>query len=108
MLLAILTGVDSMTGVLTLIKEAVTTDKYGREKVTESDRDIYCKVDSVSQTEFYAAANTELQPDYRFTVFFGDYEGEDICEYEGTRYAIYRTYRRGDDLELYVERKVGA
>lgn len=108
MLLATPTGVDTMTDVLTLVKQTVSTDKYGRETVSETERDIYCRVDSVSQTEFYAAANAELQPEYRFTVFFGDYEGEDICKFQGTRYAIYRTYRRGDDLELYVERKVGA
>lgn len=97
-----------MTDTLTLIVQSVTTDNYSREVVSEVEREIYCKVDSVSQTEFYSAANTELQPEYRFTVFFGDYNGEDVCEFQGTRYAIYRTYRRGDDLELYVERKVGA
>ena len=97
-----------MDDVLTLIKQTITNDNYCREVISETDREIYCRVDSVSQTEFYAAANAELKPEYRFTVFFGDYEGEDICEYQGVRYAIYRTYRDGDDLELYVERKVGA
>lgn len=108
MLLDIPTGVDTMSDIITLIKQAITLDDYGREVATETEREIYCKVDSVSQTEFYAAANAELQPEYRFTVFFGDYEGEDVCEFRGVRYAIYRTYRSGDNLELYVERKVGA
>ena len=97
-----------MTDVLELIKQTVAIDQYGREVISESVREIYCEVDSVSQTEFYSAANTELQPEYRFTVFFGDYDGEDVCKYNGNRYAIYRTYRSGDYLELYVERKVGA
>lgn len=97
-----------MTDILKLVKQTISTDKYGREVVTETLREIYCEVDSVSQTEFYSAANAELQPEYRFTVFFGDYEGEDVCKYNGNRYAIYRTYRSGDYLELYVERKVGA
>ena len=57
--------------------------------------------------EFFAAANTELQPELRFTVFFGDYAGESVVEFQGTRYAVYRTYRSGDYMELYVERKIG-
>lgn len=94
--------------VILLIKKTLTVDEYGREVATETTRELYCKVDSVSQNEFYGAANTDLKPEYRFTVFFGDYEGEELCEYHGNRYAVYRTYRSGDDLELYVERKVGA
>lgn len=96
-----------MNDVLTLIKSTITTDTYGREISNETTREIYCRVDSISQTEFYAAANTELNPELRFVIFFGDYEDEDICEFQGKRYAIYRTYREGDDLELYAERKGG-
>jgi hypothetical protein len=41
-------------------------------------------------------------------VFFGDYAGEKIVEYNGTRYTIYRTYQaRNDLIELYVERREG-
>lgn len=97
-----------MTDVLTLVAQTVATDAYGNEELTEKDRQIYCEVDSISQSEFYAAADTELNPEYRFTIFFGDYEGEKILKYKGVRYAIYRTYRAGDNLELYAERKIGA
>lgn len=97
-----------MTDVLILISQNVTTDKYGREEMTETEKTVYCEVDSITQSEFYSAANTELNPEYRFTVFFGDYNGQPVVKYNGQRYAIYRTYRTGDDLELYAERKVGA
>jgi len=97
-----------MTDVITLITQAITTDKYGNEVATETERTVYCEVDSISQTEFYAAANTELNPEYRFTIFFGDYEGESLVKFNGARYSVYRTYRTGDDLELYTERKIGA
>lgn len=97
-----------MTDVITLITQTITTDKYGNEVATETERTVYCEVDSISQTEFYAAANTELNPEYRFTIFFGDYEGESLVKFNGARYSVYRTYRTGDDLELYTERKIGA
>ena len=97
-----------MADVLILIAQAITVDEYGNEVATETERQIYCEVYSISQTEFYAAANTELNPEYRFDIFFGDYQGEDVCLFNGNRYAIYRTYRAGDTLELYAERKIGA
>ena len=97
-----------MTDVLVLVTQAVTTDQYGNEEYTETDKTVFCEVESISQSEFYAAANTELNPEYRFSVFFGDYSGEDLVKYHGVRYAVYRTYRPGDYIELYAERKVGA
>lgn len=97
-----------MADVLILIAQAISVDEYGNEVATETERQVYCEVHSITQTEFYAAADTELNPQFRFDVFFGDYQGESICLYNGERYAIYRTYRAGDNLELYVERKIGA
>lgn len=97
-----------MTDVLTLKAQTISTDQYGNEVATEVEKQVFCEVDSITQTEFYQAANTELNPEYKFTIFFGDYDGQPIVEYNGLRYAIYRSYRTGDDLELYVERKIGA
>jgi hypothetical protein len=65
-------------------------------------------VGSITQSEFYEGGRNGLNPEYRFTVFFADYEDETIIEYKGKRYAVYRTYlTRNDKLELYVERKGG-
>ena len=97
-----------MTDVIALVAKTITTDKYGNEVSTEKERTVYCEVDSISQTEFFAAENTELNPEYKFTIFFGDYEGEDLVLFNNKRYSVYRTYRTGDDLELYAERKIGA
>ena len=96
-----------MTDVITLVAQTITTDKYGNEVAKETEKTVFCEVDSISQTEFYAAANTELNPEYKFTIFFGDYEGEEVVVFNGARYSVYRTYRSGDNLELYAERKIG-
>ena len=96
-----------MTDVLTLVAQTVALDDYGNEVATEVKTTVFCEVDSITQSEFYQAANTELNPEYKFTIFFGDYSGQPIVEYNGVRYAIYRTYRADDNLELYVERKIG-
>lgn len=96
-----------MTGVISLVKQTVTVDALRMESVTETERSVMCEIDSVTQTEFFAAQNSDLKPEYRFTVFFADYEGEEIVKYGGERYGIYRTYRAGDYMELYAERKAG-
>lgn len=90
-----------------MIGQTFTKDNLGVETPTETTRTVMCEVTSVSQAEFFAAANTELNPELRFTVFFGDYENESVIEYNGARYSIYRTYRSGDYMELYAERKIG-
>lgn len=71
-------------------------------------REVFVQVDSVSRQEFFDAGREGLNPEYRFTLFAYDYNGEQTCVYKGNQYAIYRTFRgRNDTLELYVERKGG-
>ena len=96
-----------MADVINLVSQTITIDALGNEVATESEKTVYCEVNSITQNEFFAAANTELNPEYRFTIFFGDYNGEDIVKYNGVRYSVYRSYRTGDYMELYTERKIG-
>lgn len=94
--------------VIKLISVTRTQDIYGQFVDTETSRQVYCQVGSITQSEFYEGGRNGLNPEYRFTVFFADYEDETIIEYKGKRYAVYRTYlARNDKLELYVERKGG-
>lgn len=94
--------------ILTLIAQTRTQDDLGRWIASESSRDVFVQVDSITQSEFYDAGRNGLNPEYRFRVFFGDYENEELCEFGGQRYSIYRTYKRRDDtVELYVERTGG-
>ena len=63
---------------------------------------------SVTASEFFEGGRNGLKPDYRMSLFFGDYHGEEMLEFNGQTYAIYRTYKRTTDtIELYVERKGG-
>ena len=69
---------------------------------------VFCNVNSVSRNEFFEAGRNGLNPEFVFTMFFGDYEGEHTLIYNGLAYAVYRTYHgRNDTIELYVERKGG-
>ena len=94
--------------VITLIRETKTQDTNGIWKITDTEMDVFAQVDSISMSEFFDAGRNGLNPEYRFTLFYGDYNGERTVKYKGKRYGIYRTYHaRTDIMELYAERKGG-
>ena len=83
-------------------------NEYGVWLPIETKRQVFCQVDSITQSEYFEAGRNGLNPAYRFRIFMGDYADEETIEYKGQRYAVYRTYlRRDDNIELYVERKGG-
>lgn len=94
--------------VLTLLSAELTKDSLGVQHRTETRRNVFVEVSSVSASEWYEASRADLNPEYRFRMFFADYAGETSCEYQGKLLAVYRTYRDGDYMELYTERKAGA
>lgn len=96
------------SSVISLISEKRYKNEYGVFQTCASSRDVFCQVNSVSRSEFFEAGRNGLNPEYEFTMFAGDYNGEKVVEYNGETYAVYRTYHaRTDTLELYVERKGG-
>lgn len=95
--------------VLKLIKQEYVKDEYGISQASETERTVYCYVGGITRSEFFEAGRNGLNPEYVFKIFFDDYDGERLCEYDGKRYAIYRTYfeRFGDYMELYAQREGG-
>ena len=97
-----------MDDVLKLLSTTYEKDKYGQDIPTRIEKEVFCQRQSISRNEFFNAGRNGLNPQYVFTIFKGEYEGETVCEYNGLTYAIYRTYATDDDyIELYVERKGG-
>ena len=93
--------------VIQLVSIEQTQNAYGVWEKTETTRQVFCKVSSVSQSEFFEAGRNGLNPEWRFVVFGADYGDEETVIYNNKRYGVYRTYRDGDFIELYVERKGG-
>lgn len=94
--------------VMTLIAQERYQDELLVWHTRETSRQIYCAVQTVTASEFFEGGRNGLNPEFKFTVFFADYQGERIAEYKGERFAIYRTYlAKKDSLELYAERKGG-
>lgn len=94
--------------VITLLSTVRTQDAYGVWREVETGRDVFCQVDSVTRAEFFEGGRNGLNPAFRITMFFADYNDETSLVYKDKPYSIYRTYiGRNDTIELYVERKGG-
>ncbi len=96
-----------MYEVLTLIQQTHGVDDYGDPKITEVRNDVFVRLASIGQKEFYQAHAVGLQPELKFILSdYLDYNDEKLVEYEGQRYRVLRTYRTGIELELVVYREV--
>lgn len=96
-----------MNEVLLLLQRTQVADEYGDPIVTEAAREVFAKLGSIGQKEFYQAHAVGLQPEMKFVLAdYLDYEGEALAEYDGQRYRILRTYRNGKELELTLYREV--
>lgn len=97
------------SNVIYLVKDVRVKDDLGIFRQTEQHRRVFAQVDSITRAEFDVAGRQGLNPDFKFTIFAGDYEGEKTLLFGRHAYGIYRTYlARNDNLELFAERKGGA
>ena len=95
--------------IIELIPVTHSPDEFGvLRKIEGEPRTVMCQVNSVTRNEFFEGGRNGLNPEYRFDMFFGYYDGETIVVYKNKRYAVYRTYHgRTDKIELYVQREGG-
>lgn len=94
--------------VVYLVSETYERNEYGVYISSEAKRKIYANVTSVSADEWFEGGRNGLNPELRMEVFAPEYHGEEIVEYKGQNYAIYRTYMtKYNTVELYVQKKKG-
>ena len=76
---------------------------------TETARTVYCTVRSVGMQEAYQAMAAGLNPEMKLVLAHHfEYQNERLCEFEGVRYKILRTYiTEADGIELTVQRLEG-
>lgn len=104
-----------------LIATTETRNSIGEMVKTESVREVFGEISSVTASEWFSAGQSKINSRFRVDVYEIDYKGETICEFDGVRYGIYRTYaigstnrasrtssnRNSNKIELYLEEKVG-
>lgn len=92
--------------VISLIRESAAAHGV-HDTVTDTEREVFCRVKSVKRMEYYNALNAGHMPELVFEIpFQDDYEGERILKYRGVKYYIIRTYEtETDGIELTAERE---
>lgn len=89
-------------------------DVYGNITLIRESRSVFCDVRSVSRSEFYQAAQTDLHPQYVFVLsHYKDYLGEKeimYTDWTGTEklYNVLRVYRppESDQVEITVQEQI--
>lgn len=72
----------------------------------ETRRTVFCTLKSIGQQEAYMAFAQGLNPELKVVLAHDfEYEGERLCEINGVRYDILRTYiTETDGIELTLQR----
>ena len=91
--------------IATLIREDPAAHGVGTEP-TEYRHDVYCTLKSIGMQEAYQAMGIGLSPELKVILAHDfEYGGERICELDGVRYDILRTYiTEADGIELTLQR----
>jgi len=91
--------------VLDLITVSPEAAGVGTEP-TETRRTVFCTIRSIGQQEAYLALGQGLNPELKVILAHDfEYEGERLCEMDGVRYDILRTYVTEEDtIELTLQR----
>ena len=75
------------------------------DKPTETRRMVFCRVHSVTRSEFWRAFENGIEPELVFEISdYADYAGEKILIYNETRYRVVRTYVTHHAVELTAAR----
>lgn len=84
------------TDVLSLISATSVTDAAGYKTNSENSRDIIGTFSQgINRTEFYEGMKAGISLSAEAEIWQIDYQGERLCEFEGRRYKIIRTYETG-------------
>lgn len=96
------------SNICVLIAKTYTLDALNQQIASLTTREVFCNIQSVTQSEWFNGGQQGFKPEYKVTMFAPDYEGEDIVQLNGVQYSIYRTYVRQDEnIELYLEKRTG-
>ena len=93
---------------IALISIEYSQDDLGQWVETRTETDVFALVESVTMSEFYQAGMQGFKPEFRMLVWMSEYNDQEILEYKGKVYDVYRTYMRNDGrIELYVNIRKG-
>ena len=85
----------------------IVTDAVGNPIFEEKSTEVWGDITSPSRSESTSAGVQGLRASAVVTVHTSDYNGQTVVVLNGDRLAVYRTYKKGEDIELYVTEQKG-
>lgn len=99
---------------LILVTEAETQNALKQFVKSKTEKSVYCDLQSVSSTEEYNAGQGGHKSSGRAIVHAEDYSGQTLVKVvdgnsivKAGSYDVYRRFISGDNVELYLEERVG-
>lgn len=90
-----------------LITHTYSTDSIGQRIPTDVEKTVFGYKDSISGSEVAEAGKRGIQAEFRVEVWSSEYNGADVVDIGGTKYAVYRTYENSrGKTELYLQKRV--
>ncbi len=103
----VITNRHSWTDVIELIAETKTPDDDGFDVIVETPREVFCNFQNgVARGEFYEGMKAGMRPTATVEVWEDDYQNEELCEYDGIRFSVIRTYPSGCGTLVLILQKV--
>ena len=89
-------------------KEIIKDELFQEIEVPGQPREVFANKKSITQSEFFKAGSSGLKPSKLFEVRSVEYNDEKFLTFQEKSYSIYRTYEKGENIELYCEVRTGA
>ena len=84
-----------------------TTDDYGNLVETIEWTDTFCKMESITQSEFYQAQSVGMQPEVKLITRLENYDYQTRALWNGNEYTIDRNFVKGKStIELTLTRAI--
>lgn len=82
-------------------------DDNGNEIFEVKERQVHAQELSPGQKEFHVAGQNGLKASKVFKIYEHEFAGEQEVLYAGKIYSVYRTFQKGNKLEIYCEVRIG-
>ena len=93
---------------ITLVgEESYSKDADGNEIATTDETTVFGTVKSIMSEEYMRAGKLGIKPKCEIEIWHAEYSGEKTVIVGGERMTVYRTYSKGDRLELYCSERTG-
>ena len=97
-----------MNDIAYLITKKYSEDEIGQDISERTEQEVFCEILSISQSEFFEAAQSGLKPQYKIKMWAEEYGGQDEVRIGDEYFTVYRNYTVNGMIELYLEKRGGA